>query len=88
VKPAVRRAVTVEAANLFQNSYPVPADLDIVFCRNVMIYFDAPSRAHLVNRLFEQLAPGGYFVIGHTESLLALRHRFRQIRPSVFMRPS
>ena len=88
VKPAVRRAVTVEAANLFQNSYPVPADLDIVVCRNVMIYFDAPSRAHLVNRLFEQLAPGGYFVIGHTESLLALRHRFRQIRPSVFMRPS
>jgi chemotaxis protein methyltransferase CheR len=88
VKPEVRRAVTVEAANLFQQAYPVPADLDVVFCRNVMIYFDAPSRADLVNRLYEQLAPGGYFVIGHAESLLGLRHRFRQIRPSVFMRPS
>jgi len=88
VKPEVRRAVTVEAVNLFQNAYPVPADLDIVFCRNVMIYFDTPSRADLVNRLFGQLAPGGYLVIGHTESLLGLRHSFRQIRPSVFVRPS
>ena len=88
VKPEVRRAVTVEPANLFQQAYPVPADIDIIFCRNVMIDFDAASRADLVKRLYDQLAPGGYFVIGHAESLLGLRHRFRQIRPSVFMRPS
>jgi chemotaxis protein methyltransferase CheR len=88
VKPEVRRAVTVEAANLFQKSYPVPANLDVVFCRNVMIYFDTASRTQLVSRLFEQLAPGGSLVIGHAESLLGLRHRFRQVRPSVFTRPA
>lgn len=88
VRPEIRRSVTVEAANLFQESYPVPANLDIVFCRNVMIYFDATSRTQLVNRLYEQLAPGGYLVIGHAESLLGLRHRFSQIRSSVFTRPS
>jgi len=88
IKPEVRRSVTVEAANLFQKTYPVPANLDVVFCRNVMIYFDAASRTQLVSRLFEQLAPGGYLVIGHAESLLGLQHRFRQIRPSVFIRPA
>jgi chemotaxis protein methyltransferase CheR len=87
VRPEIRRAVTVEAVNLFQDPYPVPEALDVVFCRNVMIYFDAPSRAQLVGRLFEQLAPGGYLVIGHTESLLDLRHPFSQLSPSVYTRP-
>jgi chemotaxis protein methyltransferase CheR len=88
VKPEVRGAVVVEAANLFQKTYPVPAALDVIFCRNVMIYFDAASRTLLVSRLFEQLAPGGYLVVGHAESLLGLRHRFEQISPSVYARPS
>ena len=87
VRPEIRRSVTVETVNLFQDPYPVPGSLDVVFCRNVMIYFDAPSRAQLVGRLFEQLTPGGYLVIGHTESLLELRHPFRQLAPSVYTRP-
>jgi chemotaxis protein methyltransferase CheR len=53
-----------------------------------MIYFDAASRTQLVNRLFEQLAPGGYLVVGHAESLLGLQHRFEQISPSVYARPA
>jgi chemotaxis protein methyltransferase CheR len=88
VKPEVRRSVVVEAANLFQKAYPTPAALDVIFCRNVMIYFDAASRTQLVNRLFEQLAPGGYLVVGHAESLLGLQHRFEQISPSVYARPA
>jgi chemotaxis protein methyltransferase CheR len=89
VKPELAKLPQFRVFNLMSPQWSGLGEaFDIVFCRNVMIYFDAPSRAHLVNRLFEQLAPGGYFVIGHTESLLALRHRFRQIRPSVFMRPS
>lgn len=88
LKPEVRGSVTVEAANLFQESYPVPAALDVIFCRNVMIYFDAASRAQLVDRLFEQLAPGGFLFIGHAESLLGLRHQFKQLRPGVYRRRS
>ena len=87
VKPDVRQRVTVSAINLFAADYPVPRGLDVVFCRNVMIYFDQPSRQILVQRLFEQLAPGGHLFVGHAESLLGLEHGFRQVRPAVYERP-
>ena len=53
-----------------------------------MIYFDVESRRLLVERLFEQLAPGGYLFVGHSESLLGLGHRFKAAWPSVYMRPA
>jgi chemotaxis protein methyltransferase CheR len=88
VKPELRRHVATEYVNLFQDSYPVPRGLDAIFCRNVMIYFDVESRRLLVERLFEQLAPGGYLFVGHSESLLGLGHRFKAVWPSVYVRPS
>ncbi|MFM8634588.1 MAG: CheR family methyltransferase [Planctomycetia bacterium] len=87
VKPELRRHVQVAAINLFQESYPLQHGQDVIFCRNVMIYFDAESRQALVERLFDQLAPGGFLFIGHAESLLGLRHRFRQAGPSLYERP-
>ena len=87
IKPELRRQVTVSVINLFQTDYPVPLGLDVVFCRNVMIYFDEPSRQILVKRLYEQLAPGGHLFVGHAESLLGLKHGFRQVRPAVYERP-
>jgi chemotaxis protein methyltransferase CheR len=53
-----------------------------------MIYFDVESRRLLVERLFEQLAPGGYLFVGHSESLLGLGHRFKAVCPSVYVRPA
>jgi chemotaxis protein methyltransferase CheR len=87
VKPAVRRRVRVEHVNLFQDLYPWPAGLDVIFCRNVMIYFDAESRQALVERLYAQLAPGGHLFVGHAEGLQGLRHRFRAVAPGVYQRP-
>ncbi|MBU6308115.1 MAG: protein-glutamate O-methyltransferase CheR [Planctomycetes bacterium] len=87
VKPALRRRVKVEHVNLFQAAYPWPAGFDVIFCRNVMIYFDVESRQALVERLFEQLAPGGHLFVGHAEGLLGLRHRFRSVAPGVYQRP-
>jgi chemotaxis protein methyltransferase CheR len=86
VKPELRRRVITEYVNLFQDAYPVPRGLDAIFCRNVMIYFDVESRRLLVERLFDQLAPGGYLFVGHSESLLGLGHRFKAVWPSVYMR--
>jgi chemotaxis protein methyltransferase CheR len=86
VKPELRRRVITEYVNLFQDAYPVPRGLDVIFCRNVMIYFDVESRRLLVERLFDQLAPGGYLFVGHSESLLGLGHRFKAVWPSVYMR--
>jgi chemotaxis protein methyltransferase CheR len=88
VKPALRAALAVSAVNLFQEPYPLPAGYDAIFCRNVMIYFDEPSRQTLVERLAEQLTAGGQLFVGHAESLLGLRHRFRQVRPAVYERPA
>lgn len=86
VRPELRRQVRVTAINLFQPRYPLAGQQDVIFCRNVMIYFDAESRQLLMERLFDQLAPGGFLFVGHSESLLGLRHGFRQTGPSVYRR--
>lgn len=88
VKPELRHGVHTVAINLFQDTYPLKTQQDIIFCRNVMIYFDEASRQTLVDRLFDQLVPGGYLFTGHAESLLGLRHRFRQVKPAVYERPA
>ncbi|MFM8284614.1 MAG: CheR family methyltransferase [Planctomycetaceae bacterium] len=87
VKPALRRRLSVRQVNLFQDFYPVAAGQDVIFCRNVMIYFDQPSREALVKRLSLQLAPGGYLFVGHTESLVGMTHGLEVCGPSVYRRP-
>lgn len=87
VRSELRRCVQVAHVNLFQADYPLPGGLDVIFCRNVMIYFDPASRQELVERLAGLLAPGGHLFIGHAESLLGLRHDLRSAWPGVYVRP-
>jgi chemotaxis protein methyltransferase CheR len=87
VKADLRKRVRFQRVNLFQAEYPVPRDQHVIFCRNVMIYFDPPSRAILVHRLTRQLVPGGFLVIGHSESLMGIRHELESVRQSVFRKP-
>jgi chemotaxis protein methyltransferase CheR len=86
-RPEVRAMVEFERLNLVRPPLPVHRRFPVIFCRNVMIYFDIPSRTTLVHRLTRQLAPGGYLVIGHSESLLGIRHGLESVRQSVFRRP-
>lgn len=87
VKAALRQRIRFQRINLFQAEYPVARDQHVIFCRNVMIYFDPASRATLVRQLTRQLAPGGFLVIGHSESLLGIPHDLEPVRQSVFRRP-
>jgi chemotaxis protein methyltransferase CheR len=87
VKVELRNRVRFQRINLFQAEYPVAREQHIIFCRNVMIYFDPPSRATLVQKLTRQLAPGGLLFIGHSESLMGLRHELVPVRQSVFRKP-
>ncbi len=84
VKADLRKRVRFQRINLFQAEYPLPKNQHVIFCRNVMIYFDPPSRATLVHKLMRQLAPGGFLVIGHSESLMGIRHDLESVRQSVF----
>ena len=63
---------------------PVNGLFDVIFCRNVMIYFDKETQDDLVNRFYDNLKEGGYFFVGHSESLTGLTHRFKYIEPSVY----
>ena len=87
VKAELRERVRFQRINLFQAEYPVPREQHVIFCRNVMIYFDPPSRATLVQKLTRQLAPGGFLLIGHSESLMGIRHDLESVRQSVFRKP-
>jgi chemotaxis protein methyltransferase CheR len=86
VRPELRGRVSVDRINLFQPAYPLQPGLDVIFCRNVMIYFDPASRQELLDRLAAMLAPGGYLFVGHAESLLGLRHQLQAAWPSVYRR--
>ncbi len=55
--------------NLMDEAYPIDRDVDLVFCRNVLIYFDKPTQKAVVARLAAHLRPGGYLIVGHSESM-------------------
>lgn len=60
---------------------------DLIFCRNVMIYFDQPTKEALVERFYDVIKPGGYFYIGHAESVNRSATRFDYIKPAIYRRP-
>lgn len=66
------------------NTPPSGYRFDIIFCRNVMIYFDKATQAALINRFYQCLNKGGHLFIGHSESLTGLSHEFKYIEPSVY----
>ena len=57
---------------------------DVIFCRNVMIYFDRPTQTKLINRFSQMLAPGGALIIGHSESLSGVSHKMKQLYPTIY----
>jgi len=87
VKKELRDKMSWYRMNLFQDSYPLEGPFHVIFCRNVMIYFDRPSQEMLVNRLSRMLMPGGYLKVGHSESLSTIKHPLQSIRPAVYQRP-
>lgn len=87
VKAALRAQVEFRHLNLLEGEPPFREPFQVIFCRNVMIYFDRPTQEELVNKLSRQLVPGGYLFVGHAESLTAIRHPLQSVRPAVYRRP-
>jgi len=87
VRSELRDKVRYERINLFQHEYPIPLQQHVIFCRNVMIYFDIPSREQAVKRMSHYLAPGGYLIVGHSESLMGINHGLKSIRQGIYQKP-
>ena len=85
VQPEMRAKITFRRLNLVTPPYPMRGPFDIIFCRNVMIYFDQAVRQRVISGMERLLRPGGYLLIGHAEALSGVRTELRMIRPSVFL---
>jgi chemotaxis protein methyltransferase CheR len=68
-KRTLRDLITFRQINLIENSWPFQAKFDVIFCRNVMIYFDLETQRRVVEHLVKYLLPGGYLMLGHSESI-------------------
>lgn len=64
--------------------WPITTPLDFIFCRNVLIYFDQPTRQRLITRFHRILKPGGVLFIGHSESLSSIQHKFKSVSPAIY----
>ncbi|NDG72533.1 MAG: protein-glutamate O-methyltransferase CheR, partial [Proteobacteria bacterium] len=87
VRSELRDKVRYERINLFQHEYPIPLQQHVIFCRNVMIYFDIQSREQAVKRMSHYLAPGGFLIVGHSESLMGINHGLKSIRQGIYQKP-
>jgi chemotaxis protein methyltransferase CheR len=85
VVPRLRRSTNFMRMNLMDPVYPVDRDVDIIFCRNVLIYFDKPTQQKVVEQLCTHLRPGGYFIVGHSESMIHNESTvLQQVQPTIF----
>ena len=86
VKDGLRVNLDFRQLNL-QGDYPFRKPMDIIFLRNVMIYFGAKEKAEVIEKMFDHLKPGGLLFIGLSESLAGIRHHFVTYKSSVFRKP-
>jgi chemotaxis protein methyltransferase CheR len=87
IRDPLRTHLTFRQMNLLEGDPPFREPFHVIFCRNVMIYFDRPTQEELVNKLTRRLVPGGYLFVGHSESLTGIRHPLQTVRPAIYRRP-
>lgn len=87
IAPEVRRLVRFRHLNLF-DPWPMRGPFDLILCRNVMIYFERVPKLELVRRFHDILRPGGYLLVGHSESLTGEEHGLRYVCPATYRKPS
>lgn len=87
VKTVLRERVAFHHLNLLEGEPPFRDPFQVIFCRNVMIYFDRPTQEELVARLARRLVPGGYLFVGHSESLTHIRHGLKLVQPAIYQKP-
>jgi chemotaxis protein methyltransferase CheR len=82
----LKRMITFARLNLIELPFPMKGPFDVIFCRNVMIYFDNPTRTKLLSECERLLKNGGYLMVGHAESLSGLLSNLKPVEPSVYIK--
>jgi chemotaxis protein methyltransferase CheR len=83
-KQTLRQLLTFRQINLIADTWPIQAKFDIIFCRNVMIYFDVPTQKKVIEHMARVLQPGGYLMLGHSENIQWAAHLLRPLKNTVF----
>jgi len=86
IVPELRQRVKFRHLNLMDDSYPVDRDVDLIFLRNVLIYFEPADKERVVQRLATHLRPGGWLLVGHAESMVVRHDGLQQVKPTIFRR--
>ncbi|MCB0324332.1 MAG: protein-glutamate O-methyltransferase CheR [Bdellovibrionales bacterium] len=86
VKPILQQSLLFKRLNLAQFPYPLQGSFDVIFCRNVMIYFEPDLRKKVVDTFHGLLRPGGHLFVGHSESLSGFTHPFQRVDTAVYRR--
>ncbi|MGE5329926.1 MAG: CheR family methyltransferase [Deltaproteobacteria bacterium] len=82
----IRNQVIFSPFNLMEEVYPFKKDLHVIFCRNVMIYFDNETKMKIVKKFYDKTSQGGYLFIGHSESLNGLKSSYNYVAPAIYIK--
>ena len=80
----IKKEVIYRKLNLMENQFPFKKKLHVIFCRNVMIYFDSKTKDKLIEKFYDHLEVGGYLFIGHSEWINLEKTKFKHIKPAVY----
>ncbi len=86
IRPEIRTKISFKRLNLMDTHYGLRQPMDIIFCRNVIIYFDKPTTEKLIARLCDNLIPGGYLFMGHSELLDVSLYPLVPVAPTIYQR--
>jgi chemotaxis protein methyltransferase CheR len=87
IKSTLSAPIGFQHLNLLEGEPPFREPFHVIFCRNVMIYFDRKTQEELVQKLTRYIVPGGYLFVGHSESLTGIKHGLQTVRPAIYRRP-
>lgn len=85
--PELRSLITFRRLNFLENGYGIRDRLDIIFCRNVLIYFDRPTQEKVINNFCRHLQPGGHLFLGHSETINGLDVPLVQVNSTIYRKP-
>jgi chemotaxis protein methyltransferase CheR len=86
IVPELRAMTQFARVNLMETPYQIDREMDVIFCRNILIYFDKPTQEAVLQRLCDHLRVGGFLFLGHSETIAGLRLPVQTVGPTVFRR--